>query len=102
MTKRKIKRKSKNRRPRGGDARRADAQARAAAQAFQRWAATPRDRDQEGAAVIEQAQAQGETLDEMSDEFDAEAAEELKQDRLGDRGPCEKVQSIPPGGEARK
>lgn len=92
MSKRKIKKKIKKRRPRAGHARTVDAQNRAAAAAFHAWAIKPRDRDEsavdeiptkaEAAACVEQTAeevereiaqelAEGETLDEMSDEFDA-------------------------------
>ncbi len=75
MSKRKIKKKTKNRRPRGGDARRADAQNRAAAVAFQRWARSKPDTDPSAAEEVENANQraaeegaeQGETIDEMGE-----------------------------------
>jgi hypothetical protein len=74
MSRRKISRKIKKRRPRGKDARNADAQKRAASAAFQRWAMKPNDRDRE---AVEQAEKD---VDKMLDTLErAQVSEEVKQ-----------------------
>ena len=98
MSKRKIKKKIKKRRPRAGHAKKADAQNRAAGAAFQRWAMTQPARDRAAVEQVEkanrrirveeyleklaQARAEGgdpSTLDEMSDEFDERKYREVKE-----------------------